>query len=127
MTCLSLLKTEVHVKVGSVILALAVALSGIPALCSADVATGTINLIEMNSGLESARVYLNNVTTMCSGGASNFAYVSGFTDGSHTPDINYNAMVATLLSAKVTQATVDIYTSLDATTGYCHIYDIVLH
>jgi hypothetical protein len=121
------LDREIPVKVRSAILALAVILSGTPALSCADVASGTINLVEMNPGLESARVYLTNVTTMCTGGASNFAYVSGFTDASHTPDINYNAMVATLLSAKATQATVDIYSNLDAATGYCHIYDIVLH
>lgn len=117
---------EVHVKAKS-ILALAVALSGTPAISSADVASGTINLVEVNPGVESTRVYLTSVSTMCTGGASNFAYITGFTDATHTPDINYSAMVATLLSAKVTQATVDIYTSLDAATGYCHITDIILH
>ena len=115
-------------KVRLSIVALVAALSGVPAVSSADVASGTINLVEMNPQVESARVYLTGVTTMCTGSTSNFAYLTVFTDNSgHTADINYNGMVATLLTAKSLGTLVDIYSTLDATTGYCHITDIIMH
>ncbi len=115
-------------KVRLSIVALVAALSGAPAVSSADVASGTINLVEMNPQVESARVYLTGVTTMCTGSTINFAYLTVFADNSgHTPDINYNGMVATLLTAKSLGTSVDIYTTLDPATGYCHITDIIMH
>jgi hypothetical protein len=114
------------VKVRLSIAALAAVLSGVPALSSADMQSGTINLVEMNLGVQSARVYLTNVPTMCINGLSNFAYVTAFVDATHTVDINYNGIVATLLSAKSLGSTVDVYTTLDS-TGYCHITDVIMH
>jgi hypothetical protein len=114
-------------KIKLYVAAVGLLLSGMSALSSADEASGTISLVEMNSGIESARVYLTNVTTICTGSTANWAYISGFVDGSHTPDINYNAIVAAMLMAKSLGSNVDVYSTVDATTGYCHIFDFVVH
>lgn len=90
-----------------------------PAAYLADVASGTINLVEVNPGVQATRVYITNATTMCTGSATNFAYLAA-------TDANYNTMVASLLGAKFVGSLVDVYSSVDS-TGFCHIYDLVVH
>lgn len=51
----------------SAIVAISVALPGIPSISLADKVSGTIDLVEMHTDVESARAYITNVTTVCTG------------------------------------------------------------
>jgi hypothetical protein len=77
--------------------------------------TGFISAVEVNPGVQAFRVYMTNVSVMC--GSNSWAYLS-------VTDSNYNAMAATLLSAKVAGTSVTLYLTLDG-SSYCHIGDII--
>jgi hypothetical protein len=74
---------------------------------------GVISAVEVNPGVQAFRVYMTNVSVMC--GSSNWAFLS-------VTDSNYNAMAATLLSAKLTGSSVTLFLTLEG--SYCHIGDI---
>jgi len=58
------------------------------------------------------RVYINGVSTMCTGSSANFGYVN-------ISDVGYKTILAQLLMAQATNKTVHIYTNL--VNGYCQI------
>jgi hypothetical protein len=76
---------------------------------------GVISAVEVNPGVQAFRVYMTNVSVMC--GSNNWAFLS-------VTDSNYNAMAATLLSAKLSGSTVTLFLTIDG--SYCHIGDIVV-
>jgi hypothetical protein len=74
---------------------------------------GKISTIEVTEGQNYGfRVYLAGAPIVCN--SYNWGYVN-------ENDTNYKTYVAALLTAKAQQSNVTLYTSKDATTGYCHL------
>ncbi len=76
--------------------------------------TGVVSTIQVtDGGNQGVRVFLANVTSMCTNNNNGYAYLNA-------TDSNYNVYVAALMYAKSMGSTVGVYTTLDS-AGACHI------
>jgi hypothetical protein len=95
---------------------IAMFLFGIPGVSLAwdGFVTGVVSSIQVtDGGNEGFRVYLANVTSMCTNDTTGTAYLNA-------TDSNYNVYVAALMYAKAEGSSVGVYTTLDS-AGACHI------
>ncbi|MEZ0390589.1 MAG: hypothetical protein ACAH59_00110 [Pseudobdellovibrionaceae bacterium] len=78
-----------------------------------------ISTVELTTSSYNFRIRLEGNPTLC-GTTATWAYMN-------EADVNYKSVVAAALSAKALNQTINLYTTKDATTGYCKIgYFIVL-
>ena len=78
---------------------------------------GAVTSVEVNGAAQAFRITIAGTSSMC-GNSNNWAYLA-------VGDTNYNAYVATVMTAKAMGSSIAVYTTLDA-SGYCHIGDITL-
>jgi len=74
---------------------------------------GTVTQIDVTDGNNfGIRVYLSSGVYMCAGSTAYWGYLN-------STDSNYNAYVATIMTAKATGARLTVWTT--NVNGYCHI------